>query len=289
MKFGFPLFAVSPRSYADVARLAEERGFESIWLPEHLIFPATMPATYPYTDDGQPGVTPETPLYDPWVVLAFIAAVTSNLRLATQVFVLPLRHPIPVARSLVTLDRVSGGRVTLGAGVGWLEEEFAAVGQSFGDRGRRTDEMVDVIRRLFREDVVEHHGEFYDFDPVAFRPKPLQRRGIPIEFGASSGPALRRAGRLGDGWIEIGCPDIAEFERRLAIVLEARRSAGREHAPFEVSTGSTLASDADSIKRAQDAGVTRVIIGPEFTGGAFTLDEIERWADGFAARVMSQF
>lgn len=288
MKFGFPLFSVSPRLYGDVAQLVEAHGFESIWIPEHLVFPADMPSSYPYTPDGQPGVDPRTPLYDPWVALGYIAARTERLNLGTQVFVLPLRHPIAVARTLVTLDRLSGGRVILGAGVGWLEEEFAAVGQSFRDRGRRTDEMVGIIRRLHRDDVIEHHGEFFDFDPVCFSPKPLRPEGIPIEFGASSRAALERAGRLGDGWIEIGCRDLDDLAQRLAVVHAARVAAGRNDLPFEVSTGSTVVRDQEAIRRAQEIGVTRVIIGPDPSDGPLTLPTIERWVERFALEVIQR-
>jgi probable F420-dependent oxidoreductase len=286
VKFGFPRFAVSPRRYAEVAQLVEAHGFESIWIPEHLVFPAKMPASYPYTSDGQPGVDPSTPLFDPWVALAYIAAGTERLRLGTQVFVLPLRHPIAVARTVVTLDRLSGGRVILGAGVGWLEEEFAAVGQSFHTRGRRTDEMIDVIRRLFREQAIEHHGEFFDFEAVRFEPKPLEPGGIPIEIGAASRTALERAGRLGDGWIEIGCRNFDELAERLGMVTAARTKAGRDQLPFEVSTGSTIVRGLDEIRRAEALGVTRVIIGPDPGDGPLTIPVIEAWLDRFARDVI---
>ena len=220
MKFGLPLFGVSPRFYADIARAAEDNGFESVWMPEHLVFPEVIPPTYPYSESGYPMVTADTPLFDPWVVLSFIADATSSIRLATNVFVLPLRHPIAVARSVVTLDRVSNGRVTLGIGVGWLEEEFDALGQSFHDRGKRADAMIPLLRRLWSDDVIEEHNEHFDIGPVKFQPKPRQG-SIPIEVGGTTAPALRRAGRLGDGWIEVGSPTL-EVSRR-----EARGRARR--------------------------------------------------------------
>ena len=131
MKFGTSIMGVSFRSYPEVAAAFEESGFESIWIPEHLVFPAEMPPTYPYSDSGYPPVTPDTPAYDPWVVLSYIAASTHHIRLATNIYILPLRHPLQTARSVVTLDRVSGGRVTLGIGVGWLEDEFNYLGLNF--------------------------------------------------------------------------------------------------------------------------------------------------------------
>ena len=190
MKFGLPFFGISPRYYGEVAQAAEQAGFESVWIPEHLVLPVDIPPTYLYSDSGFPPITADTPMYDPWVVLAAVSGVTSTIRLATNVFILPLRHPISTARSVVTLDRISGGRVTLGIGVGWLEQEFDVMGQSFHDRGRRTDEIIDILRRLWSEDVIEQHTEHFDFGPVKFQPKPLQKPSIPIEVG---GDLPRRA------------------------------------------------------------------------------------------------
>jgi probable F420-dependent oxidoreductase len=243
-----------------VAAAAEANGFESIWMPEHMVLPATMPPTYLYTDSGYPPITPRTAMYDPWVVLGAVAHATSTIRLATNVFILPLRHPFQTARSVVTLDRVSGGRVTLGIGVGWLEEEFVAMGQDFHNRGARTDEIMGILRRLWSDDFIEHHGEYYDFAPVAFDPKPVQKQGIPIEVGGSSKPALRRAGRLGDGWIEIGAKSFDTLTSMLEVVQQARRDAGRDGLPFEISTG--LGRTVEDVRRCEDLGVTRVLVGP---------------------------
>jgi probable F420-dependent oxidoreductase len=260
MKFGLPMVGLSPRHYPEVARAAEENGFESLWMPEHLMLPAQMPPTYPYSESGLPPISSDTPLYDPWVVLGSVATVTETIRLSTYVYVLPLRHPFITARSVVTLDLVSNGRVTLGVGAGWLEEEFVASGQQFSDRGRRMEEAIEIIRRLWRDDVTEHHGEFYDLAPMKFQPKPVQKPSIPIEIGGHSRAALQRAGRLGDGWVEVGSGNLGTLGDRLRIVMAARRSAGREHEPFEISSG--LGTDPDKIRRCEDLGVTRVIVGP---------------------------
>jgi probable F420-dependent oxidoreductase len=224
-------------------------------------------------------------MYDPWVGLGVIAGATQSIRLATNVFILPLRHPIPTARAIVTLDRFSGGRVTLGAGVGWLEEEFDVVGQSFHDRGKRTDEIVPLLRRLWSEDTIEHHGQFFDFGPIKFQPKPLQKGGIPIEIGGTSPAALRRAGRLGDGWVEVGTDDFDGLKEKLNVINAARREAGRENLPFEVTSG--LGRDRDSIRRCQDAGITRVVAGPRATGARLSVDDILDWTKRFADEVIS--
>lgn len=281
MKFGLPLFGVSPRFYGDISAAAEANGFESVWMPEHLVFPETIPPTYLYSESGYPPVTADTPLFDAWVALAYIAHATETIRLATNVYILPLRHPIEVARSLVTLDRLSNGRVTLGAGVGWLEEEFDALGRGFHDRGKRADEMIPLLRRLWSEDVIEQHGEHFDFGPVKFQPKP-RRGSIPIEIGGVSAPALRRAGRLGDGWIETGSATLEEVREKLDTVLEHRRAAGREAEPFEVSVSGQFGRDVDGVRRCEDLGATRIIISPVITerlSAEVIVDSVRRFAD----------
>jgi probable F420-dependent oxidoreductase len=289
MKFGTTIMGVSFRSYPEVAAAYEQNGFESIWIPEHLVFPAAMPPTYPYSDSGFPPVTSDTPAYDPWVVLSYLAACTERIRLATNIYILPLRHPLQTARSVVTLDRVSGGRVTLGVGVGWMADEFDYLGLSFADRGRATDAAITAIRRLWSEDVIEVHDDHFDFGPVKFNPKPLQKPSIPIEVGGTSGPALRRAGRLGDGWIEIGSADLGEFRARLAVVEAARREAERS-GPFEVTAGGGLASGLDGYRRLEEAGATRVVTGPrprEGEGRLTPADAVD-WAKRFSDEVIAQ-
>ena len=281
MKFGLALFGVSPRFYAAIARSAEENGFESVWMPEHLVLPTEIPPTYPYSDTGYPPISPDTPLYDPWVVLGYVAHATESIRLATNVFVLPLRHPLAVARSVVTVDRLSNGRVTLGVGVGWLEDEFVAMGQSFRDRGKRTDEMIPLLRRLWTDDVIEEHTAHFDFGPVKFQPKPRQHL-IPIEVGGTTPAALRRAGRLGDGWIETGSETLDAARDKLDTVLAARREAGREQLPFEVSFSGRLGHDLDGTRRCEDAGATRIIAAPGYTdrlGTDVVIDWIKRFGD----------
>jgi probable F420-dependent oxidoreductase len=275
MKYGFSLIGSNPRHYAQLAQAAEAAGFESIWLPEHLLFPVTMPADYPYSESGLPITPSKTPLYDPWIMLAAIGAVTTTIRLATNVFILPLRHPLMTARQLVTLDRISGGRVTLGAGVGWLRDEFDAVGLDFTKRGRMTDEIIPLLRRLWSEEEIEHHGTFYDFEPINFEPKPIQRvngvKGIPIELGGASAPALRRAGTLCDGWIEIGGNRLEDVAANIATINQHRESAGRADLPYEITLGAAMARTADQVAQARELGVTRLLAIPPFDinqGGA---------------------
>ncbi|WP_261566523.1 TIGR03619 family F420-dependent LLM class oxidoreductase [Frankia gtarii] len=284
---------ISLRHFPAVAQAFEQNGIESLWIPEHLVFPANMPPTYPYADGGPglPPVTSDTHSYDPWAVLSYIAATTTTIRLATNVFVLPLRHPLAIARSVVTVDRLSRGRVTLGAGVGWLEDEFNYVREPFRTRGKRADAIIGILRQLWSEDVIEVHDEHFDFGPVKFQPKPLQRPSIPIEVGGAARGALLRAGRLGDGWIEIGAKDLDEFRTRLKVVLDAREEAGRT-GPFEVTVPISLAPapGIDGLRRLRDAGATRVIMlpDPEAVGHPTAGGRID-WSKRFADEVIARF
>ncbi|GAB2482974.1 LLM class F420-dependent oxidoreductase [Jatrophihabitans fulvus] len=259
MRFGLSLSGHSPRHYASLAQQAERLGFESVWIPDHLVFPEVMPSTYLYAEDGVPPVPADTAIYDPWVLLGGMATVTERIRFGTCVYVLPLRHPLITARGVLTVDRLSRGRVTLGAGVGWLQNEFRAVGLDPATRGRRADEIIPLLRRLWSEPIVEHRGAFYDFDPVRFEPKPFQRP-VPIEIGGTSPAALRRAGTLGDGWIELGSSGPDEVRRRLDVVQEARVAAGREGLPFVVSAELPLSAPDSTVGRYEAAGVHRAIV-----------------------------
>ena len=286
MKFGLPLFGLGPGHYAGVAAIAEQHGFESVWMPEHLVLPAEMPDTYLYTETGRPPIVSETPTYDPWVVLGAVANTTETIRLATNVYILPLRHPIVTARQVVTLDRLSRGRVTLGIGVGWLEEEFDVMGESFHDRGRRTDEIMGLLRRLWSEEVIEHHGRAYDFGPIRFEPKPRQQPSIPIEVGGRSPAAIRRAARLGDGWIEIGAQDFDTLGALMADLVAERERGDRSSEPFEITCG--LGRDVDSVRRCEDLGVTRVIVGPPVTGARVSPEDVGDWIRRFGDDVIAK-
>jgi len=289
VKFGFTLFGARPTEYAEVARRAEAAGFESIWMPEHLVFPAEMPATYPYSDNGLPPVYPGSPLYDPWVTLSFMAASTQRIRLGTHVYILPLRHPLVTARAVTTLDVLSAGRAILGAGVGWLSEEFHFAGESFRNRGKRTDEIIGLLRELWTEKVVSHSGPFYELGPLRFEPKPVQRPHPPIEIGDTSGPAVRRAARLGDGWLATGALELDALAARVEEMESIRREAGRTELPFEISMGNRLQLDLESVQRYADVGVTRLMLGPSFpSDGKFTLAYLTDFIDRCGDEIISK-
>ncbi|PXX01670.1 putative F420-dependent oxidoreductase [Mycolicibacterium moriokaense] len=273
--------------YAEAARALDNAGFESVWVPEHLALPAGTPTTYPYTSDGRPPIPSGTPCYDPLVLLSFVACATTTVRLCTNVYLLPLHHPLRTARGAVTLDRLSGGRVTLGIGVGWLKDEFDWTGEDFSSRGRRTDEIITILRRLWTESTVTHESESYRFGPVEFQPKPAQRAGIPIEVGGISAAALRRAATLGDGWIDIGGDSPEDLARNVAAIDAMRAEAGRD-GQFEVTVGGQWGVNLDTIRRAADAGATRVVAGP-YTGTPLSGPDVATWADRFRDEVIAPF
>jgi probable F420-dependent oxidoreductase len=262
MQSGIPVFMLRPEQMAAVAVRAEALGFESVWVAEHLVFPAEIRSRYPYAAEGVPPINPATPLLDPLLVLMQVAARTARIRLGTNVYILPLRHPIAVARMVATLDVLSGGRVSFGVGLGWLEEEFTAVGIDFATRAARTREAIRALRALWTEDVPAFAGRYVAFPPVRFEPKPVQRPHPPILVGGESEAALRRAAALGDGWYGVGhTPDsaAARVRRLQALLAEHGRGAG----PFDytVSHGGGELT-ADDVRRYADAGITRVVSLP---------------------------
>lgn len=258
MKFGVPLGRLNPAFFVTVVEEAERLGFESIWLPEHLVFPIEMGGS-PYPGQEHPPVPPSTPVFDAFAYLSYLAGRTEHVKLATHVYLLGLRHPFIAARAIATLDIVSGGRAIVGIGAGWLGTEWDAVGLDFASRGRRLDEAVDVCRRLWTDEVIEQHGEFFDFDPVMFEPKPVQKPP-PVIVGGESPAALRRAARLGDGWVGMD-HTVESVGNAIARLRELREEAGRADQPFEVTVGGPVESEAD-VERWEEAGVDRLIVAP---------------------------
>ena len=259
MKYGVALGKAHPSFHLEIALEAERLGFESVWMPEHLIFPTAM-AGSPYPGQEHPPVSPTTPVFDAFGWLCFLAGKTTRIRLGTNVYLLGLRHPFVAARAVQTLDVVSNGRAEVGVGAGWLREEWRAAGLDPATRGRRLDEALGVVKRLWSEPVVEHHGEFFDFPPVAFEPKPVQKPWPKLHVGGESDAALRRAARHGDGWLGLGHSP-ASVVPPLARLRELRAREEREHEPFEVTIGAKPGSRGEA-ERFAELGVGRLILTP---------------------------
>jgi probable F420-dependent oxidoreductase len=244
------------------ARHAEACGFESIVLVEHPLVVSGTSSRYPYAESGRMPLPDDCPIPDPLDVLAFVAASTTTIGLATGVLVLPAHHPVVLAKRLATLDVLSGGRVRLCAGLGWMREELEACGTDFTTRGRRADEMIDVMRLLWADsgpEGVSFSGEFFSFTRAHSYPKPPRPGGVPIHIGGHSPASLRRAARRGNGWQPLG---IAPGELGGAIV-ELRRTAeaaGRDPAALEVTvSGLAPAVTADTVADMAASGVDRVV------------------------------
>ena len=187
------------------ALLAEDEGFHSVWLADHIVFPATVAPKYPYSLDGNFPAPLTDPLLEPIATMGVLVGATKRVKIGTAVLVMPLRNPVLLARMLATLDVFSNGRIILGAGVGWMAEEFAALNApDFAKRGAVSNEYLEIFAKLWAGGPVSHQGEFYQFDEVRCEPLPVQRPGPPIWVGGHSRAALRRAARYGDGWHPVG-------------------------------------------------------------------------------------
>jgi probable F420-dependent oxidoreductase len=279
VKFGVALMGMNPKFWTDGATTAEEVGFESVWLPEHLVFPVEMSGS-PETGHDEPPIPSSMPSFDAFVALAAISAVTTDLRLGTNVYNIGLRHPFVTARAVATLDVLSKGRVELGIGSSWLAEEWAAVGLDFATRGRRVDEAIEVCRRLWCEDVIEHHGEFFDFQPVMFNPKPVQQPQPSLLIGGDGAAAKRRAATMGDAWMPMNHA-VEDLPAVMTTINEQRAAAGRDGMTTLTVSG-RVASVAD-LDRYRAAGVDRLIVVP-FTSSREALDGIRRFGDETISR-----
>jgi probable F420-dependent oxidoreductase len=259
VKFGIALGRLNPGFFVDATLEAERLGYESVWLPEHLIFTIAMSRS-PHPGEEHPPVPPTTPIFDAFAYLGFLAGKTERLRLGTHVYNLGLRHPFVAARAVQTLDLVSNGRLEFGIGASWLEEEWVATEVDFHTRGRRVDEALAICKRLWTEPEVAHQGEFFRFDPVVFEPKPVQKPWPPILVGGESKPALTRAARAGDGWIGMAhtFESAAESIQRLRELLAEH---GRPADNFQICLGGPVES-ADDVARWEELGVTRLIVSP---------------------------
>jgi probable F420-dependent oxidoreductase len=272
----------------EVTKTCEEVGFDGVMLSEHLLHVEQLESRYPYSADGKPpSFTAATPWPECWSMIAALAAVTKRLRFVTNVFILPLRNPIEVAKATSTVASLFEGRLILGAGAGWMKEEFDILGVDFHTRGKRFDECIEVLRKLWTGAMVEHHGTFFDFPRVLMCPVP--KKPIPIYIGGMSDAALRRAARLGDGWLGAGqTPEqVLETVTRLN---QLRAEVRRAKEPFETVVPLTVPPTLDALKRLQDAGVGGTVSYP-FTfviGPTSTLEQKRAYLEGYANNIIAK-
>ena len=274
----------SPANLRTLAQRAESLGFDSAWVSDHIILPRSVDSFYPYAANGVATFRPDEDYYEPLAALNFLAGCTQKIRLGTHVLILPYRNPVLTAKMISTLDVLSEGRFILGAGVGWMEEEFKALGlDTFARRGAVTDEYIQLFKELWTKDNPEFQGEHYQLSDSGFQPKPVQKPHPPIWIGGHTNPAIRRAAKYGDGWMPIGLrpPAILEPEELAEKITRLRRltmEAGRPEdavslcfstgVTFDDSPGATrrmMSGRAEQIaadlRQYQDLGIRNFILG----------------------------
>ena len=269
-----------PEELGPIARAADAAGYHALALSDHVINLKSLDTKYPYTESGARRWEAFTPWVDPWVAIGALAAQTDRLRFFTNVFILPMRNPLTVAKTVATASVLSGGRVSLGVGMGWCEEEFDLTGAAFRQRGARADEMIEVLREVWAGGWVQHHGEHVDFPELEMTPVPAGP--IPIYVGGISGHALRRAAR-NDGWISdlMSTSEAAETRAKLDTMREEQGATG----DFSMFVSLNDAVTLDHFRRAEDAGVTDLLTMPWAYHGGFDqslqgkLDGLKRFAD----------
>ena len=282
MKFPASLAFTDTEDYVELAQVAEQHGWDTLVLSDHVVHPERLASKYPYREDGQrPWEAPDH-WPDVWVAMAAMGAATRRLRFQTGVYVVPMRNPFHLAKAIGTAAVLTSYRVELGIGLGWMREEFELLGEEFDSRVARTSEMIEVMRKLWTGEMVEHHGRFYDFDRLNMRP--AMRGAIPLIVGGVSNAALRRTARIGDGWIPHAI-STAEAGRAIAAIQRHRAEYGRAAEPFCAVVPLTDAFDPDGYRRAEDVGVTHVLTTPWLRYGgshrslADKRDGLKRFAD----------
>jgi probable F420-dependent oxidoreductase len=287
LNFWKALAFTEPDQLLAVVKICEEVGFDGVIIADHLLSFEQVQSRYPYSEDGKPPFSVETAWPEAWSTIGAMAAVTKTIRFATNVYILPLRNPLDVAKAVSSVASLFDGRVILGAGLGWMKEEFDLKGIDFRTRGKRCDECIEVLRKLWTGDMVEHHGEFFDFPRVQMRPVP--RQPIPIYIGGMSPAALRRAARLGNGWLSPGTTSDQLLDN-LKSLDKLRAEAGRRAEPFDVIAPLVEPPELDTLKRIVDAGTTSILSFPiSFTlGPTSTVQQKRAHLERYASDVISK-
>ena len=286
MKFGLFYANAGPfaqtETFDALVRKSDEVGIESLWAVEHVVIPVGYESEYPYAKGGRIPGPEDSPMSDPLIALGYAAAISSRLRLATGILILPQRHPLYVAKEIATIDLLSNGRAILGVGIGWLEEEFDALGIPFRERAARTDESIRAIRSLWKPGADAFEGEFYNWKPVHSSPLPVQQPGPPIVIGGHVEAAARRAARYGDGFFPAK-GGLDRLPKLSDVIREECSKIGRDPAEIEL-TANAGAADLDTIRRYQDIGVSRLVIPPP----GFDPDGIARGLEAFGNDVLAK-
>ena len=286
MRFGIAFANTGPFATPDgaaaMAEAAEQAGFDSLWTVEHVVVPKQYASVYPYSPTGKMPGAEAFDIPDPLVWLAWVAARTTTLRLATGILILPQRNPLVVAKEVATLDQLSGGRVILGVGIGWLEEEFRILGADWEGRVQRTEEYVEVMRTLWREDLPSFEGETVSFTETISLPRPAAR-SVPIVVGGHAPASARRAGRIGDGYF----PAKGDIASLIAEMRKSAEQAGRDPDAIEVTTGlaSFQGDEAlEEVGRLAELGVARLMIPPLSFDPSQLRDLLAAFGDDVIAR-----
>ena len=236
-----------------LAKKAEESGFTGVSISDHLVTPMEIKSPYPYTPDGKVWWDPATHWPDPWIIASVMASHTTTLQFLTQIYVLPMHEFYGAAKGITTAAYMSNNRINLGVGVGWMKDEFDLTGQDFSTRGRRTDEMLELLEKLSTGGPIEHKGEFYSFDALTMEPHPSEK--VPVLIGGESPIALARAARH-DGWIGGGPYTPEHVEPLLETVHAAFAAAGRERGTYRIGVGIAAPPSLDLYKHLSDLGIT---------------------------------
>ena len=288
MRWCVPLPMVPASHLVPMARQAEACGFDSIAVPESVFFPENVSAGYPYTADGGRFWAPETPFLDPFVAIPAMAAVTERIKFFTNVLKLGIRDPLLVAKTVSSISALADGRIGVGVGLSWIPEEFEWLGKDMKTRGARVSEAIEIIRLVCTGEWVEYHGKQYDFDRLMVRPVGTQP--IPIYVGGLTEPGLRRAARLGDGWISVAnsFDEVSEVIPKLDAL---RTEYGRADQPFEIKALCTDVFDEAGFRRMEGIGVTEAMVVPWFyqPGDPDSLDHQADSIRWFADEVVSRF
>jgi probable F420-dependent oxidoreductase len=264
----------SSQAVLGVAMAAEAAGLESVWTFEHVIVPNDYDSKYPYHSSGKMGVAPETPFLDPLITLAHIAAATRTLRLGTGINILPQSNPLLLAKQAATLDALSGGRFELGLGIGWLREEFDAMGTPFARRGARFDDYLVAMKKVWTGETVEHDGEFVQWRDFKSYPRPQQRPHMPIVIGGTSDRAFRRVAEHADAWFAPN-RDVAELKTQLGRLHTICRDVGRDPETVRVTAMWPLVKERGALTAYEDLGVDRLVVPLHAVGEANPFKAIE--------------